>query len=329
MAAVCRRADDAAIELGLCYDWMPTNTYEQTLRVDGIRQRELDIIDPEYPILFEAAGVVPPVNRYIWTDGLDLPLSKRFSLGIDQRVWRQLTATASYSYTRGSGLARGTNVNAPIEGLRPQPSFGNIIDVISDASSRVHQLQVKVTANPGALLPAFNAQLIRWTRTTLFANYSVATLESNTDADGAFAIPPSGNLDTEWGPAVGDVRHRLNVSLNNQIVRNLLLAVNVSASSGTPHSIRTGRDENGDLVFNDSDGRCRTKHGTRRRAIEREHLLRLHDRVRANPGRSARSHGDSGRRCGNRSELRAAAEVHCSAVRSSLEPDQPSELPGQ
>ena len=217
--------------------------------MDGIRQRELDIIDPAYPILFETTGVVPPVNRYIWTDGLDLPRSKRFSLGIDQRVWRQLTATVSYSYTRGSGLARGTNVNAPVDGLRPQPSFGNIIEVISDASSRLHQLQVNVTANPGALLPAFNAPLIRWKRITLFANYTVATLESNTD--GAFAIPPSGILDTECGPAVGDVRHRLNVTLNNQIVRNPLLSVNVTASSGTPYSIRTGRDENGDLVFND------------------------------------------------------------------------------
>ena len=110
-----------------------------------------------------------------------------------------MSATASYSYTRGSALTRRTNVNAPVDGLRPQPSFGNIIEVISDASSRLHQLQVNVTANPGALLPAFNAPLIRWKRTTLFANYTVATLESNTD--GAFAIPPSGMLDTEWGPA--------------------------------------------------------------------------------------------------------------------------------
>ena len=234
---------------GLFYDWIPTNTYEQTLRVDGIHQRELDISDPAYPNLFEVSGVAPPINRYVWSDGLELPLSKRFSLGVDQRVWRQLTASASYSYTRGSALARGINANAPVEGLRPQPYFGNVIEVVSDASSRLHQLQVNVTANPGALLPAFNAPLIRWKRTTLFANYTVATLESNTD--GAFAIPPSGMLETEWGPAVGDVRHRANVTLNNQIVRNLLLSFNVSGSSGTPYSIRTGRDDNGDLVFND------------------------------------------------------------------------------
>src|SRR4029453_18084345 len=108
-------------------------------------------------------------------------------------------------------------------------------------------LQINVTGNPGALLPAFNAPLLRWKRTTLFANYTFATLESNTD--GAFAIPPSGILDDEWGPAANDIRHRLNVTLNNQIVRNLLLSFNVTANSGTPYSIRTGADENADLVF--------------------------------------------------------------------------------
>ena len=234
---------------GLFYDWIPTNTYEQTLRVDGVRQQELNIIDPSYPTFVGAAGTVPPVNRYVWTDGLDLPMSKRFSLGVDQRIWRQLTASASYAYTRGSALARGSNENAPVNGIRPQPLFGNVIEVVSDASSRLHQLQVNVTANPGALLPSFNAPLVRWRRTTLFANYTFATLDSNTD--GAFAIPPSGSLDTEWGAAVGDVRHRVNITLNNQIVRNLLLSVNYTGSSALPYSIRTGRDDNGDLVFND------------------------------------------------------------------------------
>jgi hypothetical protein len=234
---------------GLFYDWLPINTYEQTLRVDGVRQQELNLLDPSFPVVFDAAGVVPPVSRYIWGDGLDLQLSKRFSLGLDQRIWRQLTASASYAYTRGAALARGLNRNAPVNGIRPQPSFGNVIEVVSDASSRLHQLQINVTANPGALLPAFNAPLIRWQRTTLFANYTLATLESNTD--GAFAIPPSGMLDAEWGPAPGDVRHRVNVTLNNQIVKNLMLSFNVTGSSAVPYSIRTGRDDNGDLVFND------------------------------------------------------------------------------
>ena len=234
---------------GLFYDWIATNTYEQTLRVDGVRQRELDILNPAYPTLADVVGSVPPANRYLWSDGLELPMSNRLSLGLDQRVWRQLTTSASYSYTRGAALARGLNLNAPVAGARPDPSFGNTIEVVSDASSRLHQVQVNVTANPGALLPAFNAPLVRWKRTTLFANYTFSTLESNTD--GAFAIAPTGILDAEWGPAPGDVRHRLNVTLNSQVVRALLLSLNVTGSSAPPYSIRTGFDDNGDLVFND------------------------------------------------------------------------------
>jgi hypothetical protein len=234
---------------GLFYDWMPTNTYEQTLRVDGFRQRELNIIDPPYPDLLDGAGSMPPINRYLLGETFRLPTSNRVSVGIDQRLAPVVTSTATYSHTRGAALARGLNLNAPVASVRPDPSFGNIIEVVTDASSRLHQLQLNVTANPGALLPAFNAPRIRWKRTTLFLNYTLAKLESNTD--GAFAIPPSGLVADDWGPSSDDVRHRLSAQVNNQIVRNLFMGFNLSASSGAPYTIRTGRDDNGDLVFND------------------------------------------------------------------------------
>ena len=34
---------------GIFYDWLDQGTYEQTLRVDGVHQRELDILNPSYP----------------------------------------------------------------------------------------------------------------------------------------------------------------------------------------------------------------------------------------------------------------------------------------
>ena len=34
---------------GIFYTWLNANTYEQTLRVDGLRQRDIFIIDPSYP----------------------------------------------------------------------------------------------------------------------------------------------------------------------------------------------------------------------------------------------------------------------------------------
>jgi hypothetical protein len=161
-------------------------------------------------------------------------------------------------------------LNPLVNGVRPDPAFSNVIDVVSDAASRLHQLQLDATLNPGALLPAFRGPLISWKRTTVFANYTLASLRNNTD--GPFSIPPSGNLADEWGPANGglaasgpffgdgfigqvlptrDIRSRLNLSFNNQIVRNLLLGLNLNTFTAPPYTMLSGRDDNGDGIFND------------------------------------------------------------------------------
>lgn len=140
-------------------------------------------------------------------------------------------------------------MNQPVDGVRPHPSFGNIIEVLSDGESRQHQLATNLTVNPGALLPAFNAARVDWKRITVFLNYTLGWLENNTD--GAFVPPATGDLLSEWGPAGQDIRHRFNVTVNNQIIRNLLMSLNVNANSGAPYTIRTGLDDNGDLIFND------------------------------------------------------------------------------
>jgi hypothetical protein len=239
---------------GIFYDWLSLNTYEQTLRVDGFHQQEIDIVNPPYPDpdLLGLSSTGRPVNRYLFGDAVRLPKSARVSLGIDQRLARFLQSAATYSYTRGSSLARGLNLNAPEDGIRPDPQFGNIVEVVSDANSRLHQLQLNLTANPGALLPIANASsapLVNWKRTTVFFNYTIASLRNNTD--GAFSLAPLGDQELEWGAANGDVRHRLNINVNNQIVKNLLIGINLTGSTGVPYTIRTGRDDNGDLVFND------------------------------------------------------------------------------
>ena len=97
---------------------------------------------------------------------------------------------------------RGLNLNAPVDGVRPDPAFGNVIESVSDGRSRQHQLQLNVTVNPGALLPAFNAPRIGFKRSTVFVNYTLAEERNNTD--GAFSIPATGRS----GPGVGNGRRR-------------------------------------------------------------------------------------------------------------------------
>ena len=233
---------------GIFHDWLPANTYEQTLRVDGVQQREFDLLDPSYPDI-GPVGPGAPANRYLLDDDLRMPRTNRVSLGIDQRLHRLVQTTTTYAYQRGSSVYRGLNLNTPVDGERPDDAFGNIIEVVSDASSRQHEVQFAMTVNPGALFPAFNAPLIKWSRSTVFANYTWVSVKNN--SDGPFATPATGSLADEWGSAPFHVPHRINLTLQNQIVRNLLSQVNFNTSSGNPYTIRTGLDENGDLIYND------------------------------------------------------------------------------
>jgi len=234
--------------VGVFYDWLPNGTYEQALRVDGFRQRELNIFDPSFPDP-RSVGLVSPGNRYLLGRAYHMPQTTRVSAGIDQGLLKVVRVSGTYSYQRGSKLSRGINLNAPVDGTRPDPSYRNIVEVVSDAASRQHQLQVDANVHPGALLPAFNGPRISWKRTTVFLNYTLAGLRNNTD--GPFSIPATGDLAAEWGPAMNDVRQRVNVAFNNQIVRNLLVSLNVNAQAPEAYTLLTGRDNNGDGIFND------------------------------------------------------------------------------
>jgi hypothetical protein len=234
---------------GIFHDWLSNGTYEQTLRVDGFRQQEIDIVNPSYPVFSDLALVAAPVSRYVLGEGVVLPRTTRVSLGVDRR-FSVVQANATYAYQRGGAVARGVNLNAPINGVRPDPRFGNVIEVTSDANSRLNQLQANISINQGALIPLNRAApKISVKRITVFINYTAAKSRNNTD--GAFSVAPTGDLDLEWGAANNDVRHRFNVQFNNQIVKNLGIGLGFNVNSALPYTIRTGLDDNGDFIFND------------------------------------------------------------------------------
>jgi hypothetical protein len=113
---------------GIFYDWMSFGTYEQTLRVDGFRQQELNIMDPSYPDPGNT-GATPPISRYFLGDDLTMQRSRRLSAGIDQTVTPQVRFNVTYAYIRGARTWRGQNLNQPLDGVRPSPAFGNIVQV--------------------------------------------------------------------------------------------------------------------------------------------------------------------------------------------------------
>ena len=74
---------------GIFYDWLSTGTYEQTLRVDGFRQREVNITNPPFPYP-GPAGPGSPTNRYLLGDDLRMQRFTRLSAGFDRAVTKGL-----------------------------------------------------------------------------------------------------------------------------------------------------------------------------------------------------------------------------------------------
>jgi len=240
---------------GIFYDWLNANVYEQSLRVNGFRQRELNIANPSFPDPGNV-GTISTTNRYLLSDDLPMVRNTRVSAGVDQTISPRVRAGFTYAHTTGTGLMRGENLNFPINGVRPDPLFVNIIRVVNDAASRQDVLNAfgsfSLTPQSPSMMGPFGASGPRWNwkRTSVNVNYSTGRLENNTD--GPYSLPASGSPDGEWGPVPGEIRkHRFNIGINTSALKNLNANINLNASTGTPYTIMTGHDDNGDLVFND------------------------------------------------------------------------------
>jgi len=233
---------------GIFYDWLTTGTIEQTLRVDGFRQQEVNIIDPSFPDPREE-GVIPATNRYLLDPDLYMGRTTRVSAGVQQTITSKFSFGGTFADIRGANLLRGRNLNAPIGGVRPDPAFANVIETVSDASSRTRS--GSINANLSFFTPTpNNTRFFDWKRNLgVYGSYTYARARNNTD--GSFATPAAGLLAFDWGPTSNDVRHRSNISLNSGMIRNFSANISLSSSTAPPITIRTGFDDNGDLIFND------------------------------------------------------------------------------
>jgi hypothetical protein len=234
--------------VGVFSNWLNTGTYEQTLRVDGVRQRDVILLNPAYPDA-GTGGTAPPSNKYVLGPDVRLVRTVRFSAGVDQTINARVRVSATYSHVSSAHVLRGLNLNAPVAGVRPDTAFANIIEVASDASLRSQQLQSNATVNLAPL--GKGAGQARWNPRRMNVRFGYTLGKADNNTDGAFSVPPSGTLATEWAPASNDRRHRYSASINSQALKNLNATISLAANTGTPYTVTTGLDDNGDLIFND------------------------------------------------------------------------------
>jgi hypothetical protein len=232
---------------GIFHNFLQMGTYEQTIRVDGVHQRELIISNPSYPNP-GSAGVVPVANKYVLGD-YPLPRNIRYSGGIDQVFSPQLRVNVLYNYIRQTRNPRGKNLNPLVNGVRPDPNFANVIETVTDAMLLRHEVFVNGNFNLAPPGPASGRARWNWRR--VGGTWSYQWIRARRNSAFAFDVPPTGSLEDEWGPGPGDLPYWLSVNVNSTQLRNLNVGVSWQANDGYPYMMTTGRDENGDGIIND------------------------------------------------------------------------------
>jgi hypothetical protein len=236
---------------GLFYDWYESGLYDDTLRVDGVTVRDIRVscfeengwcadVDAADPL---AAGVLMAASGRIQASpDLQMPRVHQASIGYDRQLTTNIVLQTSYQMLRGENQLRSRNINAPVDGLRPNPAFGDITQFESTGRSQSDRLTI------GA---RFRTPFAEGRQPMMFnVNYTLG--QEKNHADGATSLPSDSlNPDVDWGPSRQDVRHRLQVQAQLPLFYGVRGNVNLNINSGVPYTMTTGRDDNDDGVFND------------------------------------------------------------------------------
>src|SRR5439155_15476620 len=113
---------------------------------NGQLQRDIVISSPGYPdpLLGGVPAAGRPPNIVLARGDLVLPYTRRASVGVDRTINKYARVRASYTHSVGRNLFRSLDVNAPVNGLRPDPGFRTITELGSNARSLSKSLDVSL-----------------------------------------------------------------------------------------------------------------------------------------------------------------------------------------
>jgi hypothetical protein len=232
------------------YDRVGANLTLEASRLDGVHQQQYLIPDPDFypsipPVSYLSANLQQEAIR-VMDNNLRAPYTAQTALTIERQLPKNTTVSLTYTNLRGVHTLRSRNINAPLPGTynplvpdsgsRPYGG-GNLYLYESTGTFRQNQFIVNVNARVSPRLSLFGYYV--WNK-------------ANSDTDGAGSFPANQyNLRNEYGRAGFDVRHRVFVGGSIAAPYGLSLSPFIVASSGGAFNITSGRDLNGDSLFND------------------------------------------------------------------------------
>jgi hypothetical protein len=232
---------------GIFYDRTGANPISDLLTYNGQILQSFLVTDPatlQQVLNHTWVPSAQPSNIVRLDPNIHEPYTIQYSLGVERQVSKKTTIVITYNGTRGIGLFRSRDINAPLGPyydqtaiqLRPNPAFGQIRQIESSGRQVGNSLDFTV-----------RGQISRYV--TGIAQYTYSKTTNNT---GGITWFPQNQYDesSEWGRADFDQRHRLNLLESFKAGDYFTLGVGLTAATGRPYSITTGNDDFYTGLFN-------------------------------------------------------------------------------
>jgi TonB dependent receptor/Carboxypeptidase regulatory-like domain len=216
---------------------------------------------PAFPAVFSGdafaalpVSQLPPRNIQVFDPDLRSPWTEQVSIGHVWSMTTDLAVAVDYVHSRGRNLIRRIDTNAPASvapGLVRTVAEADLTRPVIPVAGGFRLIEQDQSSGHSTFDGLYVNARKRFTRGfALDVAYTLSRIENDTD-DINYRPVDSRRPDEEIGPSLNDRWHVLAV---NGLVR-LPLAIDVAPvlflSSGQPLNVTTGRDDNGDTIFND------------------------------------------------------------------------------
>ena len=251
---------------GIFYDRFQTPQILQAERLNGITQQQFIINNPTcFPGLdkpltsFSNCGPATSSESAIYqiSPRLHAPYTLQGAVSVERQVTKSATVAATYLNSRGFDQLLSINANAPYPGTPcslpdvtsslptcASVSGGNIYRYVSDGNFKQNQLIVNTNVRVGSKVQLFGFYTLG------YANSDTAGVSSS----GTTFASNSYNISQDYGRASFDVRHRLFFGGSFALPYLIRLSPFMVVSSGSPFTITSPIDENGDQIYRDRPG---------------------------------------------------------------------------
>lgn len=203
----------------------------------ALRQASIVIANPTYPDPYGGrtpasfASTAPP-NVNILDDELENARAQSLTAGFSQELRNNLALHVDGIFTNVDTMAQTANINTPVAGVRPRPTWGRIVELQSKGEHEYRAMFVRLDKRFA-------------NRHQYLFSYTLSKQE-NFGAGATPAVTDIYNPGLDWGPGGADRRHAFVASGSYLLPFDINVGAVWTLRSSMPFSARAGRDLNAD-----------------------------------------------------------------------------------